>query len=314
MSNPIWLSKWPSRSHRASHLNATILSFAKSHLSLPGVEQGVAREALVMQMIASIRRLEYTDILLNRPIDPARADPQSGLFDPERAAIFHKKAGQIDEAVWLIFLATHFGKHPLHGWRMVQDVYSALGGKPWTWERVSNSPGAFRAWLTKHSDAIGGSFGNHRKYESINGDRPTGTGAAVESYVNWIGPARSHKQCFATIVRDGGNDPHTIFEQFYRTMVVTRFGRLGKFDFLCMLGRLGLAPISPGRAYLKGATGPLRGARLLFDGNPEASLPVPLLEDRLNQLDHELGVGMQVMEDSLCNWQKSPTVFVHFKG
>jgi hypothetical protein len=31
-------------------------------------------------------------------------------------------------------------------------------------------------------------------------------------------------------------------------------------------------------------------------------------------LEADLGVGMQAMEDALCNWQKSPRRFVHFKG
>jgi hypothetical protein len=97
-------------------------------------------------------------------------------------------------------------------------------------------------------------------------------------------------------------------------MQVARFGRLGKFDFLCLLGRLGLAPIAPGRAYLRNATGPLRGVRLLFAGNPEARLTEDALEDLLVELDKILQVGMQVLEDSLCNWQKSPTRFIHFKG
>ncbi len=224
------------------------------------------------------------------------------------------RAGRTDEAVWLILLATHFGKHPRHGWRMLRDVYSGLGGNPWTWERVSKSPAAFRVWLTKHAGVVGGGFGNHRKYESINGDRPSGTGAAVESYVAWIGPTRSHQQYFGELVQGAGNDPNAIFEHFYRRMNVARFGRLGKFDFLCMLGRLGLAPISPWRAYLEGATGPLRGARLLFGGDAEAQLRAPLLEDLLIELDGDLQVGMQVLEDSLCNWQKSPTRFIHFKG
>jgi hypothetical protein len=39
-----------------------------------------------------------------------------------------------------------------------------------------------------------------------------------------------------------------------------------------------------------------------------------LLEDWLLELDATLGVGMQVMEDSLCNWQKSPIRFKHFRG
>src|SRR3954453_3508429 len=56
----------------------------------------------------------------------------------------------------------------------------------------------------------------------------------------------------ARAVREAGNDPHIIFDHFYRTMAVARFGRLGKFDFLCLVGRLGIAPIAPGVAYLSG--------------------------------------------------------------
>jgi hypothetical protein len=32
------------------------------------------------------------------------------------------------------------------------------------------------------------------------------------------------------------------------------------------------------------------------------------------KLGDALGVGMQVMEDSLCNWQKSPEAYVPFRG
>jgi hypothetical protein len=118
----------------------------------------------------------------------------------------------------------------------------------------------------------------------------------------------------AQMVRAAGNDPHAIFDTFYRSMQVTRFGRLAKFDFLALVGRLGLAPIIPGSTYLKNATGPLRGARLLFGGTPNADLSERDLETWIRELDATLHVGLQVMEDSLCNWQKNPLVFVHFRG
>ena len=34
----------------------------------------------------------------------------------------------------------------------------------------------------------------------------------------------------------------------------------------------------------------------------------------MNDLDLRLQVGMQVFEDALCNWQKSPVHFEHFRG
>ena len=69
------------------------------------------------------------------------------MFDPERAALFHTRNGNPDEAIWLIFLSIHFGKHGRHGWRMLRDVYSGLGAARWSWDRVSAQPGVFRKWL-----------------------------------------------------------------------------------------------------------------------------------------------------------------------
>ena len=118
----------------------------------------------------------------------------------------------------------------------------------------------------------------------------------------------------AGLTQASGNSPESIFDHCYNAMAVTRFGRLGKFDYLCLLGRLGFANLIPGSAYLVGATGPLAGARLLFGGRTDAGLGATTLESRLRDLDAVLNVGMQVMEDSLCNWQKSPKHFVHFRG
>lgn len=304
---------WPKRTHIAERLEAALLKFSETQ-ALPGIADARARKALAMQMVASLRRLDYTRIVRSRKLHPDRANPESPLFDPEKAALLHAGAGRIDEAVWLSFLATHFGKHGTYGWQRVRDVYSGLGSGIWTWKRVSQDTAGFRRWLRDNQGKIGGAFGNHRKYESLKADSPKGTAAVVESYVQWIGADRSHAARIREIVRAGGNDPHSIFDAFYRGMNVARFGRLGKFDFLALLGRMDLAPISPGSAYLVGASGPLAGARLLFGGNPSSDLTEERLEQWLKELDAKLDVGMQVIEDSLCNWQKSPLEFVHFRG
>ncbi len=235
--------------------------------------------------------------MITRAIDSKRADPNHLMFDPERAAISLARAGDLDEAAWLIFLATHFGKHLSSGWRRVADVYSGLGSGVWTWKRVSADPKAFRSWLRKNRSRIGGAFGNHRKYETLDPDSANGAAAVIERYIEWVGPERSHGVRLGTLVREGGNHPHTIFDHFYRSMKVSRFGRLAKFEFLALLGRHGLAPISPGSAYLRGATGPLRGARLLFGGRCDSPIAIETLEQWLQEFDTVLGIGMQAIED-----------------
>ena len=34
----------------------------------------------------------------------------------------------------------------------------------------------------------------------------------------------------------------------------------------------------------------------------------------LAKIEDSLGVGYDVLEDALCNWQKSPSVFMPFRG
>ena len=112
-----------------------------------------------------------------------------------------------------------------------------------------------------------------------------------------------------------GTTLEALFDYLYHSMsAVTSFGRTAKFDYLTMIGKLGLAPIRPGSPYLAGATGPLRGARLLVDGSAESSMRATALEPIICELGNDLGVGMQEMEDALCNWQKSQNKFIPFRG
>ena len=303
---------WPSRQSELARLAAALDEFCKKQHPLLGIRRAAARETLAMQMIASLRRLDYTRIIKARSIDPERADPSSPMFDPERAAVLHAKDGRVDEAIWLIFLATHFGKHGRSGWRRLRDFYSALGQGRWTWAKVYKNPAQFESWIRLNHEKIGGAFGNHRKYESLKPDSAKGIVVVIKSFIDCVEGEPS--KWFAELTRRIGNDPHKIFDAAYNELKIFRFGRLAKFDFLALVGRLDLAPISPGSIYLRGATGPLRGARLLVDGDAKSATGPEELDNILRFLDQRLNVGMQVMEDSICNWQKSPTKFKHFKG
>ena len=310
--NRIGGTMWPKRAARAAQLEAGLRQFSQNDTPLLGAMDKPVRDALAMQMIASLRRLDYTAILKTRDIDPRRGDPASDLFDPERAAILELRAGNADEAIWLVFLSVLFGKHKNHGWRRLRDVYSGLGSGRWTWARASAQPAAFRSWLKANHQAIGGAFGNHRKYETLDPESKSSSALVVESFIALCSPSPSGY--FASLTRSVGNDPAKIFDAAYRELKIARFGRLAKFDFLCLLGRLDLAPVRPGSAYLRGATGPLAGARLLIYGDSNSGAKADDLDQVLQRLDEVLDVGMQVMENSICNWQKSPKRFVHFRG
>jgi hypothetical protein len=311
------MSLRPADVDRAATLDANLLKFDSDVRSLLGVQDETARAVLIEQMVESLRRIEFVHFVRDGKIDPRRADPTSDLFDPIRAAAFRMRKGELDEAFWLVFLATHFGKHVRHGWALARAIYAGSGGAIWTWQRLSQNLTTFRDWLAKNEASLRASyaFSNHRKYQSLAAYSKVGTGAVVASYVAWVAPPRTHAQLIKELHSEHGQNPKVIFDQLYRSMdAVVGFGRLGRFDFLTMLGKLGVAPIDPGSAYLVGATGPMQGARLLLANDLKAKVGPRELDAFLEELDSYLNVGMQVLEDSLCNWQKSPKKFISFRG
>ena len=84
-------------------------------------------------MIDSLHRIEFVRRWGERPLDARRMDPTSALFDPVKAAYLHARAGNKDEAAWLVFLdalrlppADQVGSDAPSLWR--------LGGRAvWTW-------------------------------------------------------------------------------------------------------------------------------------------------------------------------------------
>lgn len=299
---------------RDQELQAGLVAFSH-HTPLPGIADTAARESLTRQMIDSLHRIAFVRRLNDRTPDERRMNPSDALFDPVKAAFLHDRAGNKDEAAWLVFLSTHFGYHRRIKWELTRLVYGALGvGPVWTWARTSGDLGGFQQWYEAHADQLAGlPFGNHRKYESLRPDAENSLVATIASYVDWVGANRGFARLVAE-VDTPPSDAKNRFDRLYRASPIVQFGRTAKFDFLTMIGKLDIAAIEPPYPYLQGATGPTRGAKLLIAGDPLAKISIGQLSDTVVALGDSLGVGMQVMEDSLCNWQKSQFQYLPFRG
>ena len=135
-------------------------------VALPGVQDPIRRDVFVAQLIDSVRRVQFASVVAARPIDATRADGLSPLFDPIRAALLKRTAGDLDEACWLVFLFVHFGKHARSGYRYTREVYSALGQRPpWTFSEVSNDVQGLRAWLDQNEAHL--RRGTHRRLDFV---------------------------------------------------------------------------------------------------------------------------------------------------
>ena len=291
--------------------------FKERRFNLPGIGEPEYLNSLVGQLIESQRRVRYVASLRERGVSARRADPVDPLFDPLKAAVYYQQLGRLDEAFWMVFFFVHFGRHKRGGWRYACEVYRGLGApNHWDWATTSADPLAFRRWLHDNQEqirnpALPGGFGNHRKYESLNAWGPNGTGATFQTYVQWVDPPRTHAELLEQAYQDSGGEPREAFRLLYNSMAaVARFGRTARFDYLATVGNLHLANIVPHSAHLQGSSGPLSGARLLFGPGRSTGY----MSERLNELGEHLGVGMQVIEDALCNWQKSPQAFRPYRG
>ena len=306
---------WPSWQQRKQQLTTALATHDQAVQPLPGMHPGNRRDVLATQLTASLRRERYFQVIQQiGAIGAQRADPLHPSFEAELGVVHLLQNNQFDEAGWLIFLMTLIGKPHPGGWELLKNVYGRLGVGRWDWASVSANPAAFEAWQRANWGNLQGSFGSHRQYESVNPDADRPLWLAVQQYVGLVVGGGGHRQWLANGVLTAGNDPHRIFDHMYKIMNVRGFGRLGRFDYVSMLARYGLIPAEPEKAYIADATGPKRGARLLFGGGTAANIGPTRLQQQLDLLDTDLQVGMKVLEDALCNWQKNPDNFVHFKG
>jgi hypothetical protein len=283
---------------------------------LPGVSDRTNLHSLALQIKDSWHRVRYAERILQRPFSPERANPANGqLFHPIKGSLVKMRSGDRDEAFWLVFLYTHFGRHKKLGWTLASEVYGGHdGGGLWSWIRVSREMQGFRNWLSNYAARVGErrpqiGFGNHRKFQSLDAWSSSGTGEAVSTYVSWVLEHGGHGALINQALRAADGEPRLAFDWLYREMSrVATFGRLGRFDYLCMVGKLKYGGIEPGRLYMQGATGPVVGVRLLL-GASAAAMTCAEMEIEMSRIERHLSLGpfgMQILEDSLCNWQKSP--------
>ncbi|MEX2410956.1 MAG: hypothetical protein WD607_06210 [Candidatus Paceibacterota bacterium] len=287
-----------------------LLQFEKDYGTLNGINSPARRNVFIKQIIDSTRNIEYCKLLTLKKFNKNISDPSKNGFNPIKASIYHFQNNNFDEALWLIFLTIYFGKAKPGRWNLIRAFYGGLNLKYiWDWKTLTNNQKKFHRWIANEKNNLKsyGKFGNHRKYESLNH-----TSRSIDSYLNWVGANLSHKTKFDNIKNNIGNNPNDLFDYLFNDLsIVYRFGRMTKFDFLCMIGKLNFLRIEPRHPYLTNSTGPLSGSKLLF-----GKLPTRQLTDQLVTLGSYLNLPfvMQILEDAICNWQKSPSNYTRFTG
>jgi len=248
------------------------------------------------------RQIRSANYLQSLPANDEGAQKSMNI----RAFIIHARdSGELDEALWRAFLAAHFGAMSASNSAIAGSAgkfLCAFGQAPtWTWENVSSDVPSFNGDLESCQEELKSlRFGNHRKFES---KQPDALAQVIESFICWV---RLHGSSPSAAFAPLHDDTHEqAFHDLYRRFDVCRFGRLGKFDLLCLIGELKLANIAPDSCYLVDSTGPLAGAKKLC-GPQAAGLSDQKLSDAMDGVARDLQLPYAVMENALCIWQKKP--------
>lgn len=255
---------------------------------LPGLSDPASLERFVECIQQSL--LDHAAIRAGQNLPKAVRGP-GPTFEPF-AEIKRWATTDWHEAVWLAALATAVGwDRP----ESIGQLFNALYQEPpWTSARVANDDAESMArWIADNAEELHefARFGDHRAYQSHRAGSPTSTGRVVRSLSWWL--------------KASGNELHpdsADFDRLYRAMdPVVGFGRTARYDFLRLLGLLGLAPLEPSQCFFAGSSGPQRGARRFFRMADATCLE---LEARSRHVEAMLGLTPMIFEDVLCQASK----------
>lgn len=265
---------------------------------LPGFKTEESRARFIEEVWKSKKRFRALSMLKSSN----SADLYEKEFDPVKTIVKLFNEGHLDEAVWLSFLTTHFGQDAKN---TIGQFYRKFGEGLWDWDSIYENVDSIRNWMVSNEDGFKHlKFGNHRKFETKDPDSPNGTPAVIQSFVEWVKKTGDGSPYQALRVVSQANTPEERFDTLYQGISLIRFGRTAKFDFLCLLGNLGILEISPPHCYLGKSTGPKGGALLMVEGKIKGRVTANI-EEIIGHLCLTLGISVEVMEDALCNWQKA---------
>ena len=295
-------------------LDKIIRQYENKNGILPGLVNLQSRDCFIKQLLDSIKRVKYISVIQSRVIDKTCINPKSISFNPLKAAIWFQRNHKMGEAIWLVFLSTVCGHNRKTKWKLCTNLYGSITKKTiWTWKKINADPNSYLKWVASNNSLIrrNAKFGNHRKYESLKPVK-NGTIDCIRSYINWISPSRNQENFYDQFCLINGYNSKKTFNSLYKAMhPVVRFGRMAKFDFLSMLGKLKLVDIEPDSLYISQSTGPKQACKILFGSKISTSKGYEL---ELSSLESMIGLkfGMQIIEDALCNWQKSQFKYQKF--
>ncbi len=203
--------------------------------------------------------------------------------------------GQLERATWLCFLAVYLsplqGEDPFAGVRLVL-------------EREGDGSGSEDAAQREGSPLDGVPLGPRTSHDPARGSE------TVHAYRQWASHAGSQVE---GLLGEASWTPQRRFERAFERLALPGFPRMGRYELLVTLGRLGLYEmqadslhLAVGRAGLQDPT-TIAAKRILAVGDPI------YLERRASAFAQALAVPIDVLDLAFANWGTGERATLGFK-
>ncbi len=261
---------------------------------------------LCYQTIDSIRRIS----IYKKYAEKAKNAEELNLpfyYTSNPFTLSQRSSLNIGSKVWYIYLATYFGKSNKSKWKL---FYKAAFRKDETLIRVEEIL-ASREQYYSHLSNIdlfeNADYSNHRKFtkKSLVGEK--GVINSMDYFLDNLDDYSHAKPIDFNII-------------YNNALKIPNFGRLAAFDFTSSLCKCNLNVKDPISMYHHNSSGPLRALKdflILADCKDlSKSAQIKLGDDLLYWFfqHSDIEIVAQVLEDAICNWQKSPRHYQRYFG
>lgn len=227
-----------------------------------------------------------------------------GIFNEIRALAGE---GELERATWLCFLTVYLsplpGEDPFAGVRLALERERELTAGEHA-GRADAGPGFAGAERQWDSPLDGVPLGPRTSHDPARGSE------TVHAYRQWA--LHSGSQVRALVGEESWT-PKRRFERAFERLALPGFGRMGRYELLVTLGRLGLYELEAdslhlavGRAGLEDLT-TIAAKRVLAVGDPI------YLERRASTFARELDVPIEALDLAFANWGSGQRATLGFK-
>jgi hypothetical protein len=200
----------------------------------------------------------------------------------------------LEEATWMCFLTAYLS--PLDredSFFFIRQVLVAAGANGWRTGSLPNLDGALLGPRTSHDPARGAE--------------------TLLAYRHWV--ERSGGTQASAFAGDEGWSGRRRFQRLFERLALPGFARMGRYDLLVTLGRLGLYELRADSLHLSGVRGPAGedlttvAAKRVFAIGDEL-----ILERRALALAEAIDVPVEALDLALANWGKGRRASLGFRA